>query len=1185
MKKFFTILSSLLLAMALPAQDLQWDLYGIQPDQPLVSSADQLSSPYSDEAEGLHIEYLTDGDINTFWHSDWHGRVSGTPYLEIELAEETEGYMALCIGRRNSSSTCQFTNMEVQTSADGTEWKSMGTSEMPYLSLNEYVVSTPFYMPEGTSRIRVYCVGRSNTVNVINDCGVGTFHMAEFQMYRVNDNFGKEFDLNSILLKYDEYIGGESNLNMGEGFGQYNDYEAEQAFLKGLHTASEILANEQLDAYTNAQIREIIRGVEESYAAVLASEVPFRLAVDGYYRILCNMNYVEEQETGDIDLDGNPIVEQTVVPKAVYATIDSKACWGTRNDTDCRFLWRLEQKEGGISMVNAATGEHMYATDSDNKVVMTAEGDTLMAFDYVASQDGHDILYIRFSGAEKDMSGNLGSYLHQLSHQQGKGKGDALCLWVATWNKTNGDKGTSEFYLESVSDEEAEKLMEDFATIKDHDKMVLKYQETIGKSKTALEIAKDMKGAYTPSTDQPLITSAGQFSSLWSDPSEGTSFEPLVDTDASTFWHSTWHGSDLNYPTHSFEVAMPEGATGWVKAYIQRRQGAGDDHITLMKVYGCNDEAQLIDPSENGWTLVSANLTTPWFSGQADAYTEAFFLDQPYKYLRFYVTGTLGAGSANRTFFHMGGFQIYPAEKTGNTQYDHMAEAGDRLQGIVDAYPGMDMETLTVEQYNELMAAYEAFGAKVVDPAPLRNAIDANRNAADVIELGTNPGYWADMTSADNLAAVIARAEAYDKSARLTVQESEQYIAQIQEAAAAIMTSVIPVSPDKWYRLRFATMEQYEKYGWNPVNAHKETVSLLGKVIVPSRFVEATESQPAGVEIYPQEDIREGNTLHYVDPEMLTDDSYAMFRFVPLEDGSYAVQHKLSGLYMQRDRYHDNKIRVQVQPTKMTVKPLGKGQVAFVMEDLAGFTWEQHYMNAWCDHLELMSWTPESAGSNSGLFIEEVADITGEEDAPYYYKDVAQGGVYGMCYPVPMAVQDGIMYTVVGTYEESGAQFLALREIEQAAAGEPFIFVAEGDYNAENAAVAGVQLGAQVATEPLTVNGLTGHFVPAFLDGGHVLFQDGKAKVMEGNNVNVVSNEAYLIYGTNMVSPDVDYDLAIQLDGRVADSIKETVEKVSAKGSIYSLSGRLVKQNGTLGDMNSLAPGIYILNGVKVLVK
>ena len=61
--------------------------------------------------------------------------------------------------------------------------------------------------------------------------------------------------------------------------------------------------------------------------------------------------------------------------------------------------------------------------------------------------------------------------------------------------------------------------------------------------------------------------------------------------------------------------------------------------------------------------------------------------------------------------------------------------------------------------------------------------------------------------------------------------------------------------------------------------------------------------------------------------------------------------------------------------------------------------------------------------------------------------------------------------------------------------------------------------------------------------------------------------------------------LVIEDEKLLADSIKETVEKVSAKGSIYSLSGRLVKQNGTLGDMNSFAPGIYILNGVKVLVK
>ncbi len=439
MKRTLTSLFLVLAAFMLHAQDLDWGVYGILPDQPLVNSADQLSSPYSDEAEGLHIEYLVDGNTDTFWHSDWHGRVSGTPYLQIELTEATEGYMALCIGRRHSSTTCQFTNMEVQTSPDGEQWKSMGTCVMPYLSLNEYVASTPFYMPEGTKHIRVYCVGRSNTVNVINDCGIGTFHMSEFQMYRVEDEFGKQNDLNNLLLKYDVYVWGETTLNMGEGFGQYSDYAAEQAFMNALNTANEILTNGNFSDYTNAQILEIVEAVENNYAAVLASEVPFTLANDGYYRIVCNMNYIEEKETGNIDLDGNPIMEEVSVPKALYATIESQPRWGTRDDADCRFLWRLEQKEGGIRVVNAATLEQFSGGSADSKVLMSAEADTLMAFDYAGNESGRDIIYIRFAGAKKDMAGTTSVYLHQLSHQQGKGTGDALCVWQATWNKTNGD--------------------------------------------------------------------------------------------------------------------------------------------------------------------------------------------------------------------------------------------------------------------------------------------------------------------------------------------------------------------------------------------------------------------------------------------------------------------------------------------------------------------------------------------------------------------------------------------------------------------------------------------------------------------------------------------------------------------------------------------------------------------------
>ena len=36
---------------------------------------------------------------------------------------------------------------------------------------------------------------------------------------------------------------------------------------------------------------------------------------------------------------------------------------------------------------------------------------------------------------------------------------------------------------------------------------------------------------------------------------------------------------------------------------------------------------------------------------------------------------------------------------------------------------------------------------------------------------------------------------------------------------------------------------------------------------------------------------------------------------------------------------------------------------------------------------------------------------------------------------------------------------------------------------------------------------------------------------------------------------------------------------------IYTIDGKLVLANGTLNDINSLGKGLYILNGVKVLVK
>ena len=51
------------------------------------------------------------------------------------------------------------------------------------------------------------------------------------------------------------------------------------------------------------------------------------------------------------------------------------------------------------------------------------------------------------------------------------------------------------------------------------------------------------------------------------------------------------------------------------------------------------------------------------------------------------------------------------------------------------------------------------------------------------------------------------------------------------------------------------------------------------------------------------------------------------------------------------------------------------------------------------------------------------------------------------------------------------------------------------------------------------------------------------------------------------------------------DTIGADKSSANAPVAIYTIDGKLVLANGTLNDINSLGKGLYILNGVKVLVK
>ena len=111
------------------AQDLYDQAVGYR-SREVSLKADNLSSNASDYLEGKHLEYLLDGDPNTFWHSDWHNQVQETHHLQINLNEPLSGHIALYVKRRDTPAN-HITLMGCYASRDGLNWSFLGNMFLP----------------------------------------------------------------------------------------------------------------------------------------------------------------------------------------------------------------------------------------------------------------------------------------------------------------------------------------------------------------------------------------------------------------------------------------------------------------------------------------------------------------------------------------------------------------------------------------------------------------------------------------------------------------------------------------------------------------------------------------------------------------------------------------------------------------------------------------------------------------------------------------------------------------------------------------------------------------------------------------------------------------------------------------------------------------------------------------------
>jgi hypothetical protein len=416
--------------------------------------------------------------------------------------------------------------------------------------------------------------------------------------------------------------------------------------------------------------------------------------------------------------------------------------------------------------------------------------------------------------------------------------------------------------------------------------------------------------------------------------------------------------------------------------------------------------------------------------------------------------------------------------------------------------------------------------------------------------------------------AVITSADQYDKEGGWTYF----HVAEFQ---------IYPVTPDKELSARGKALQQ--------------AFTTANKVVLKDA---AVEDYSAAVKAYREYQTEFNNSVgKAVLPEGADK--------VP---ATYALQNKATGLFVFVDGTGNrNYIYLRIIPTLVGYKALGYQRSLLSVKTIDGISCNE--LHAGESNRRFCTWNSNEpkASSNSGLVLCE-ADVEYEAPAEFtYYKNVKPGRICDWCNPVTVtsvdAPEEAVAYTAVGHYtvgeDEDVETYLALKAIKTIPAGEPTLFI-YGDtvsYDAEDDLAETVKFTINGSEKPVVegkeVNGLIGTLVTSTFDNHYIYFNANyAASPAEGQTVTVSPGSAVLdLANCPQVDPDASYDFSICLGQAGNDAvtgvknISTVVEKISQPGAVYSMDGKLLRTNATLNSLKSLGKGMYILNGVKVLVK
>ena len=964
------------------------------------------------------------------------------------------------------------------------------------------------------------------------------------------------------------------NNHIGTLPGQYPEGVV-NAFINAMQFGYEVL-DEKVEL-TVENLEKAIADIKTTYAAVVAAEIPF-IPVDGYYRLRSGMTFTQGEE--------NPL-------KYMYTVVNGttvNARWQTPADlsSDATALWQLTKKEGGYDFVNVATEARFNNVATSTAATLSTSSTNLMEFD-VAGIVG-EITYVNVRVATQ--AANNYFYLHAGGHNSGAGVSGN----IVGWNRTlDGETPkASEWVLEPVSETEVTTILAAFEEIKKREQFVADYKAMKAEAAAAIEAAKDMQSVELIKKNGNQLSSPYSQNDLGGDKDGGNlSDDVLLDGDASTYWHSYWQGGNVAQHLHYLQVALPEPVHNLISYSFSRRNNADSDHTTKWSIYGSSSP----DASDDEWEELMT-WDTP-FGSKNESFKSAPFDTKGYQYFRIFSDATTN----NRGYWHVGEVQFSYDVENPNSQYSYMGDVAVNLDKVLAEQENIEDAAITQQIFDALKKAYDDFKAEFVDPAELRALIAELQDKPAIVVVGSAPGFWLNNSTATALQQTLNDAKDYDEAGVYAATKSNQFIETLRQQSQAIDDAAISVETGKWYRIRFATEEDFENHEWDKVAGEGGTKTtykdiqyetsepLWGKYVVVADEQDEVlfsddEGKVVAYHVVPAdaEKVSIGHGIRLDDSGDVQDDALSYFRFVPVGD-AYALQNKATGLFVKAAGT-SGATTLDIIPSLFTVSALGYGLNVFTAKNLLTGE-DQKWLHAQVAHNQLVTWGPgfePYPGSRSGFYIEEIENVDAAYEGADFKLEQVPGAISARCYPVNISAEEGLYGVSKAEADGENRVKISLFPLTEVEAGRPFILISGNpeDYDAEaEAAPVALKHGYDFVTEPQEGPVLKGTFTKQTVGYG-VAVPEANGFVIAKKSEFAV--EAFQAWIANEEKFDREATATFEITGD-SDGIAATLQKVAKSGAIYTLDGRLVTKSGNLNSLRGLAPGIYIVNGVKVTVK